>query len=248
MWRNAEVSFVFHPVEGQSNQYALFYAVFSNLVELDLTDTSLQTIIGDAAESWDVSPDATVFTFKLKPGITWHDGTPFTAADVAYTANWSSENRTGYIGFQPAWWAIKGSTAAQEACDAAGGATPQADPKLCGGGTDTMLPGIKVIDDLTIEFTLETPNALFLRNLADAPSALLPKHVLEGQVLDQINKGDFKNAMPIGTGPFKMNRIVPGQFVEFDAYDGYFNGRPKLDKLFMKDLTPEQAFAQLETG
>ena len=241
-WRNAEFAPVFHAVEAQSNQYSIFYAIFSQLVRLDLNDESLQTIIGDAADSWTVSPDATVYTFKLNPGVTWHDGTPFTAADVAYTATWSSENRTGYIGFQPAWWAIKGSADAQKACDVA----KAADEALCGG--TALLPGLKVIDDLTIEFTLETPNALFLRNLADAPSSLFPKHLLGGQVLNEINKGDFKNKTPIGTGAFKMNRIVPGQFVEMDAYDAYFKGRAKLDKLFYKDVTPEQAFAQLETG
>ncbi|MBM4197949.1 MAG: ABC transporter substrate-binding protein [Gammaproteobacteria bacterium] len=239
---------VFHITEAQSNQYAMYYALFSQLVRLDLNDESLQTIIGDAAESWEISPDATVITFKLRPGITWHDGTAFTAADVAYTATWASQNRAGFIGFPPSWWAIKGTDEAQKACDEAGGATAQADPAKCGGLAANLLPGIKIIDDLTIEFTLAAPNALFVRNLADAPSSILPKHLLEGQVLDQIAKGDFKNEKPIGTGPFKMNRIVPGQFVEMDAYDGYFKGRPILDKLFYKEVTPEQAFAQLETG
>src|SRR4030081_2992876 len=34
------------------------------------------------AESWSVSEDAKVYTFKLKPGVTWHDGKPFTSGDV----------------------------------------------------------------------------------------------------------------------------------------------------------------------
>jgi peptide/nickel transport system substrate-binding protein len=37
------------------------------------------------AESWSVSPDAKVYTFKLKPGVTWHDGKPFTSADVLFS-------------------------------------------------------------------------------------------------------------------------------------------------------------------
>src|SRR5262249_4359728 len=37
------------------------------------------------AESWTVSPDAKVYTFKLKPGVTWHDGKPFTSADVLFS-------------------------------------------------------------------------------------------------------------------------------------------------------------------
>ncbi len=37
------------------------------------------------AESWTVSPDAKVYTFKLKPGVNWHDGKPFTSADVLFS-------------------------------------------------------------------------------------------------------------------------------------------------------------------
>ncbi len=37
------------------------------------------------AESWTISDDAKVYTFKLKPGVTWHDGKPFTSADVLFS-------------------------------------------------------------------------------------------------------------------------------------------------------------------
>jgi len=37
------------------------------------------------AESWTVSEDAKVYTFKLKPGVSWHDGKPFTSADVLFS-------------------------------------------------------------------------------------------------------------------------------------------------------------------
>src|SRR6476659_9724052 len=37
------------------------------------------------AESWTVSEDAKAYTFKLKPGVTWHDGKPFTSADVLFS-------------------------------------------------------------------------------------------------------------------------------------------------------------------
>jgi len=37
------------------------------------------------AQSWNVSPDGLTYTFHLRPGVTWHDGKPFTSADVAYS-------------------------------------------------------------------------------------------------------------------------------------------------------------------
>ena len=43
------------------------------------------TALPDLAESWEADPEATVFTFKLRPNVTFHDGTPFTSADVKAT-------------------------------------------------------------------------------------------------------------------------------------------------------------------
>jgi peptide/nickel transport system substrate-binding protein len=42
-------------------------------------------IVGDLAESWDVSPVGMVITFHLRKGVKWHDGAPFTSADVLFT-------------------------------------------------------------------------------------------------------------------------------------------------------------------
>ena len=37
------------------------------------------------AQAWDISPDGLTYTFKLRPNVKWHDGQPFTSADVSYT-------------------------------------------------------------------------------------------------------------------------------------------------------------------
>lgn len=57
---------------------------FDNLVSLNFTD-GFQTIVPELAESWEVSPDGKVYTFKTRTGITFHDGTPFSAEDVVAT-------------------------------------------------------------------------------------------------------------------------------------------------------------------
>ncbi len=47
------------------------------------------------AESWETSPDGLTVTFKLRPGVKWHDGTPFTAADVAFSIRRIKDPATG---------------------------------------------------------------------------------------------------------------------------------------------------------
>src|SRR5258708_17834944 len=61
--------------------------VFNNLVIFDqhLPQNSLQSILPDLATSWSWSEEGTALTFPLRQGVTWHDGKPFTAKDVACT-------------------------------------------------------------------------------------------------------------------------------------------------------------------
>ena len=54
--------------------------VYDGLLEYDL-DLKPQPSL---AESWDVSPDGRTITFKLRQGVKFHDGKPFTSADVKY--------------------------------------------------------------------------------------------------------------------------------------------------------------------
>src|SRR5205823_3163025 len=61
--------------------------VFNNLVLYDqhVTRSSLQSIVPELAESWSWGEDGKTLTFKLRSGVKWHDGKPFTAADVRCT-------------------------------------------------------------------------------------------------------------------------------------------------------------------
>ena len=61
--------------------------VFNNLIVFDQhkPQVSLETIVADLATSWAWNKDDTALTFQLRQGIRWHDGKPFTAADVKCT-------------------------------------------------------------------------------------------------------------------------------------------------------------------
>jgi peptide/nickel transport system substrate-binding protein len=65
----------------QGGAAAVLCHLYNNLVRLNLVD-GLRTVIPDLAESWEISEDGLSYTFTLRQGVTFHDGTPFTADDV----------------------------------------------------------------------------------------------------------------------------------------------------------------------
>ena len=60
--------------------------LYNNLIRLNIVD-GLKTIVPDVAEKWDMTPDGLTYTFKLRSGVLFHDGTPLTSADVVATHN-----------------------------------------------------------------------------------------------------------------------------------------------------------------
>jgi len=57
--------------------------VYNNLVKFDPMEPT--AIVADLAESWEISEDGLTYTFKLRDGVKWHDGQPFSSADVKKT-------------------------------------------------------------------------------------------------------------------------------------------------------------------
>lgn len=61
------------------------YISHNILSKLCFWDEDTKTMVPDLAESWESSEDLMTWTFHLREGVTWHDGEPFTAADVKWT-------------------------------------------------------------------------------------------------------------------------------------------------------------------
>jgi peptide/nickel transport system substrate-binding protein len=67
--------------------YTLRYLLYDTLVE----EAGISNFVPGLAESWEVSDDGLVWTFKIREGVTFHDGTPLTAEEVAWSLNWTLE-------------------------------------------------------------------------------------------------------------------------------------------------------------
>jgi peptide/nickel transport system substrate-binding protein len=69
-------------IQASTGVYIIGGKIQENLVDLDANGQP----VGVLAESWEASPDGKTITFRLRKGVTWHDGKPFTSADVEFTA------------------------------------------------------------------------------------------------------------------------------------------------------------------
>jgi peptide/nickel transport system substrate-binding protein len=76
----------------------------------------------------------------------------------------------------------------------------------------------------------------FFTSLQEGAKAILPEHLLKDQ--DTINDSPF-NGAPVGSGPFKFVRWDRGRGIELAAYEGYFRGRPKIDRVIFTVIPDE---------
>ena len=139
--------------------------VFNNLVMFDqhVPQNSLDSIVPDLASSWSWSEDGKELTFKLRPGVKWHDGKPFTAADVKCT-----------------WDLIAGRSAEKLRVN------PR---KSWYRNLEEVTPN----GDLEVTFRLQRPQISFIALLASGWSPVYPCHVSPREMRTRpIGTGPFK--------------------------------------------------------
>ena len=76
-----DASTLLPPLASDASSHAIIGLVYNGLVKYD----GNLNLVGDLAESWEISPDGLTITFKLRHGVKWQDGAPFTAQDVLFT-------------------------------------------------------------------------------------------------------------------------------------------------------------------
>ncbi|MBL8688167.1 MAG: hypothetical protein JNL04_03675 [Rhodospirillaceae bacterium] len=76
---------------------------YSTLLKFDLA--AYPKVMGDLAESWTISPDKKTYTFKLRNNVTWHDGSPFSSADIKATYDRLRNPPTGVVSTRKATFA-----------------------------------------------------------------------------------------------------------------------------------------------
>jgi len=175
--------------------------VFGGLV----TITPDIVISPDLAESWDISEDGKVFTFRLRQDAKFHDGSPVAAEDF----RWSLERAADPLTESP--------VADLYLSDIIGVAD-----KL--NGKAETIKGLRVIDDHTLELTIDAPKSYFLAKLTYPTAFVVDRNNVEG------NKNDWVFE-PSGTGPFTLDRYDIGETIILGRNENYHLGPPFLDEV-----------------
>ena len=191
--------------------------IFNLLVRAEPGKTNVEP---DLATSWSVSPDGLTWTFQLRQGVTFQDGTPWNAEAAKFNFDRWSDSKNAYHavkGFDYEYWS-----------DFMAGSFKEA----------------RVAAPYTFQIVLSKPNSPLLYNLSiiafefNSPASV------------QKYGGEGVGLHPVGTGPYKFVEWVRDDHVTLVANPSFFRkGLPKTQRVIMRAMKDNSArFLALKSG
>ena len=202
---------------GDTTSAGVVVEIFSGLVALN-TDLEL---VPDLAESWAIDDTGTVYTFKLRDNLTFHNGKRVTAEDV----KWSLERAASpKLASHLADTYLNDIIGAQSYID----------------GNAGSIEGVQVIDDRTLQISIDAPKAYFLAKMSYPTAYVLDRDTVES------GGRNWWVSNAVGTGPFRLKEYRIGERIVLERFDGYYRDpRPDVDAINM-NLAGGQAMAMYE--
>ena len=205
-----------HESDGES--FKICDNIYESLVRFADDGTGIEPSL---AVDWETNADGTVWTFHLRPRVTFHCGHAFDASAVEYSLarQWSGREPRhaayGVGGPYPFWGYL---------------------------GMDQALEEIEAVGPLDVRFHLKEPNAPFLSNLACNFAAIVCPHDAE-----EHGQEFFRN--PCGTGPFRFVEWKRAESITIERYEDYWGFPAYLDRIIFRSI-PENStrFFELLSG
>ena len=201
--------------------------VYNRLVEFERGTTKT---IPALAESWDISEDGLVYTFHLRPGVKFQTTeffTPtreFNADDVVFSFMRQLDPENPFH-------------------KASGGNFEYFE----GMSMPELIKSIEKVDDLTVKFTLNRPEAPMIANLAMDFASIMSKEYADQ--LMAAGTPEILNQQPLGTGPFKFVAYQKDAVIRYQGNADYWAGAPEIDTLIFA-ITPDASvrYQKLKAG
>jgi peptide/nickel transport system substrate-binding protein len=210
--------------------------IFETLVGLKPGTTEVEPVL---AESYEVNEDATVFTFNIRDGVTFHDGTDLDAAAVCFNFNrWY--NFSGPLQSASAsyyWQSFFGGYKNNESEDL----------------SPSLFKSCTTPDPMTAVITLTKPSASMLAALTQqafsiaSPDALRQYNADQGTLDEETGfrpTGTFGTEHPIGTGPFKFESWTREDRLVLSRNDDYWGEAPELEEVIIRPIADNAARLQ----
>jgi ABC-type transport system substrate-binding protein len=182
-------------------------------------------VIPASAERWEVSEDGLTWTFHIKEGLQWSDGTPLTAHDYEATFQYAADPEHAwdfawfYAGVLKNW------------------------NEIIAGELPVEELGVKAVDDLTLEITTEVI-------WPPLPAMMQFSFVMQKKAMEE--HGPLYNNDPatsVSAGPFMLESIEPGRRIVLTANPHYTGFRPpRLNKMVFEYMNPATYFAAFQAN
>ncbi|MEQ8355318.1 MAG: ABC transporter substrate-binding protein [Kiloniellaceae bacterium] len=190
--------------------------VFNKLVEFTTGTTSIEPGL---AESWDVSDDGLEYTFHLRRGVKFQTTEKFTpsrdfnADDVVYSFARQWDKNHPYHGVS-------------------GGSYEY----FNGMSMPDLIKDIVKVDDMTVKFVLNRPEAPMIANLAMDFASILSAEYADKMLA--AGTPETVDLEPVGTGPFQVVAYQKDAVIRFKAHPDYWRGKAAIDNLIFA-ITPD---------
>ena len=189
-----------------TDNYMVPMNIFDRLFEVEVKADGSTEIVGSLCESYTVSDDGLTYTFKLKDGVVFSNGSGLEASDVQYTF---------------------------ERLLTAGGVNDDVPLEVLGaeelksGAADT-LAGFKVTSDVDFSITLAAPNAGFIAELTGPAMSIVDR-----ETMGTVKNFGIACEDTIGTGAYKITEWVVNDHYTLEYNDKYWGEEPSVKKMIV---------------
>lgn len=174
--------------------------------------------------SWKTT-DNKVYDFEIKKGVKWQNGEELSVKDWEFALKVIADK--DYEG--PRFDNVRNIVGAQDYHD----------------GKAKEIAGIKIQDDYHIQITFDKAR---VNNLENVWTYALSRKEFEGMKVKDMLSSEQVRTKPVGLGPYKVTKVVPGESVEMTRFDDYFGGKPHIEKVILKVIDPSLSVGELKNG